>query len=212
MKRMTIIIFMRCLQVKVQHHGCACVCVCLCVCVSVCLCVCVSVCLWPLFLDNHWSDLIETCQVYCWRPEYVPFQGLILIGQVVPKLWPFIYQPMTGHVAAAIYLPIQWQDTLLCRRGRWGKGALVTNDRTRCLAFCTHSIYLLSSIYNSSNLCLFAFYLEHPAEKWRVISQTEQGWRDHRRDGRRQKDHRPACGELLREPETQPHHGRYQLS
>ena len=22
----------------------------------------------------------------------VPFQGLILIGQVVPKLWPFIYQ------------------------------------------------------------------------------------------------------------------------
>ena len=27
-----------------------------------------------------------------WGPEYVPFQGLILIGQVVPKLWPFIYQ------------------------------------------------------------------------------------------------------------------------
>ena len=22
----------------------------------------------------------------------MPFQGLILIGQVVPKLWPFIYQ------------------------------------------------------------------------------------------------------------------------
>ena len=54
--------------------------------------VCLSVCLWPLFLDNHWSDLIETCQVYCWWPECVPFQGLILIGQVVPKLWPFIYQ------------------------------------------------------------------------------------------------------------------------
>ena len=65
-------------------------CVCLCVCVSVCVCLCV--CLWPLFLDNHWSDLIETCQVYCWGPEYVRFQGLILIGQVVPKLWPFIYQ------------------------------------------------------------------------------------------------------------------------
>ena len=32
-------------------------------------------------------------------PEYVPFQGLILIGQVLPKLWPFIYQPMTRHVA-----------------------------------------------------------------------------------------------------------------
>ena len=59
---------------------------------AICLSVCLSVCLWPLFLDNHWSDLIETCQVYCWGPEYVPFQGLILIGQVVPKLWPFIYQ------------------------------------------------------------------------------------------------------------------------
>ena len=54
--------------------------------------VCLSVCLWPLFLDNHWSDLIETCQVYCWGPVDVSFQGLILIGQVVPKLWPFIYQ------------------------------------------------------------------------------------------------------------------------
>ena len=42
---------------------------------------------------------IETCQVYRWGPEYVPFQGFILIGQVVPKLWPFIYQPMTGHGA-----------------------------------------------------------------------------------------------------------------
>ena len=42
----------------------------------------------------------------------MPFQGLILIGQVLPKLWPFIYQPMTRHVAAAIYLP--------------------TNDKTRC--------------------------------------------------------------------------------
>ena len=55
---------------------------------AISLCVCV----WPLFLDNHCSDLIETCQVYCWGPEYVHFQGLILIGQVVPKLWPFIYQ------------------------------------------------------------------------------------------------------------------------
>ena len=35
---------------------------------------------------------IETCQVYRWGPEYVPFQGFILIGQVLPKLWPFIYQ------------------------------------------------------------------------------------------------------------------------
>ena len=75
---------------------CLCVSVCLCVCVSVCLsvcvCVCVCVCLRPLFLDNHWSDLIETCQVYCWGPVDVPFQGFILIGQVLPKLWPFIYQ------------------------------------------------------------------------------------------------------------------------
>ena len=54
--------------------------------------LCVSVCPWPLFLDNHWSDLIEACQVYCWGPECVPFHGLILIRQVVPKLWPFIYQ------------------------------------------------------------------------------------------------------------------------
>ena len=54
--------------------------------------VCLSVCLRPLFLDNHWSDLIKTCQLYCWGPEDVPFQGLILIGQVLPKLWPFIYQ------------------------------------------------------------------------------------------------------------------------
>ena len=62
---------------------------------------CVCVCVWPrpLFLTNHWSDLIETCQVYCWGPEYVPFQGLILIGQAVPKLQPFICQPMTGHCA-----------------------------------------------------------------------------------------------------------------
>ena len=54
--------------------------------------LCVSVCLRPLFLDNHWSDLIETCQVYCWGPEDVPFECLILIGQAVPKLWPFIYE------------------------------------------------------------------------------------------------------------------------
>ena len=67
---------------------------------SVCLCLCLCLCLWPQFLDNHWSDRIETCQVYYWGPEYVPFQCLILIWQVLPKLWPFIYQPMTGHVAA----------------------------------------------------------------------------------------------------------------
>ena len=34
-----------------------------------------------------------------WGPEYVPFQGLILIGQAVPKLRPFICQPMTIHGA-----------------------------------------------------------------------------------------------------------------
>ena len=68
-------------------------------CVSVCLSVCLYVCLRPLFLDNHWYDLIEPCQEYCWGPEYVPFQGLILIGQAVPKLRPFICQPMTGHGA-----------------------------------------------------------------------------------------------------------------
>ena len=60
--------------------------------ICVCVSVCVSVCLRLLFLDNHWSDLIETYHVYCWGPEYVHFQGLILIGQVVPKLWPFIDQ------------------------------------------------------------------------------------------------------------------------
>ena len=41
--------------------------------------------------------------------------------------------------------------------------------------------------------------LEHPAEIWEGgggdISQTEQGGRDQRGDGRRQKDYRPACGE-----------------
>ena len=48
---------------------------------------------------SAWSDLIETCQEYCWGPADVPFQGLILIGQAVPKLRPFICQPMTGHGA-----------------------------------------------------------------------------------------------------------------
>ena len=67
--------------------------------ISVCVSVCLYVCLRPLFLDNHWSDLIETCQEYCWGREDVRFQGLILIGQAVPKLRPFIYQPMTGHGA-----------------------------------------------------------------------------------------------------------------
>ena len=63
------------------------------------LCVCVSVCLRSPFLDDHRSDLIETSQEYCRGPADVPFQGLILIGQAVPKLRPFIYQPMTGHGA-----------------------------------------------------------------------------------------------------------------
>ena len=43
------------------------------------------------FLDNHWSDLIETCQEYCRGPRDVPFQGLILIGRAVPKLRPFYF-------------------------------------------------------------------------------------------------------------------------
>ena len=88
----------------------------------------ISVCLWPLFLDNHWSDLIETCQVYCWGSVDVPFQCLMLIGQVVPRLWPFIYQTndMTRccvGVADGERVPFsyQWQDTLLRRRGRWGR-------------------------------------------------------------------------------------------
>ena len=56
-----------------------------------------SVCLRPPFLDNHWSDLIETCQVYCWGSEYVPFQGLILIAQMVPKkTYPHCYSKSTG--------------------------------------------------------------------------------------------------------------------
>ena len=100
------------------------ICVCVCACVRACLCLC----LWPLFLDNHWSDLIETCQIYCWGPEYVPFQGLISIGQVVPKLWPFIYQTNDSTrccvgVADGEWAPFSylWQDTLLCRRGRWGR-------------------------------------------------------------------------------------------
>ena len=37
----------------------------------------------------------------------VPFQGLILIGQAVPKLQPFIYQPMTGHGAITSLLTSQ---------------------------------------------------------------------------------------------------------
>ena len=53
----------------------------------------------PLFLDNHWSDLIETYQVYCWGPVDVPFQGLILIGQVQPGFEPQpSYNVITGKV------------------------------------------------------------------------------------------------------------------
>ena len=61
--------------------------------------MCLSVCLRPPFLDDRQSDLIETCQEYCRGPADVPFQGLISIGQAVPKLRPFICQPMTGHGA-----------------------------------------------------------------------------------------------------------------
>ena len=66
--------------------------------------MCLCVCLRPLFLDNHWSDVIETCHVYCWGPVDVPFQGLILIGQVVPKLWPFIYQTNDVTIDVTIVL------------------------------------------------------------------------------------------------------------
>ena len=58
-----------------------------------------SVCLRPPFLDDRRSDLIETCQEYCRGPADVPFRGLISIGWAVPKLRPFICQPMTGHGA-----------------------------------------------------------------------------------------------------------------
>ena len=89
-----------------------------------------SVCVCPLFLDNHWTDLIETCQVHCWGPVYVPFQGLILIGQVLPKSWPFIYQPMKGHVAALAWLcrPVRGRPTMTSRAVpvTMGIGALVT--------------------------------------------------------------------------------------
>ncbi len=43
-------------------------------------------------------------------------------------------------------------------------------------------------------------------------SQRELGGRGWRGDGRRQKDHRPACGERVRGPKTQPHRGRCQRS
>ena len=54
--------------------------------------------------------------------------------------------------------------------------------------------------------------LERLAEIWGVgdISQTEQEGRGQRGDGRRQKDHRHACSERVRDPMTLPHYGRYQ--
>ena len=61
--------------------------------------VCLSVCMWPPFLVDRRSDLIETCQEYCRGPADVPFWGLISIGRAVPKLRPFTCQPMTGHGA-----------------------------------------------------------------------------------------------------------------
>ena len=58
----------------------------------------------------------------------MPFQGLILIGQVVPKLWPFIYQPMKGHVAAYAWLrrPVCSRPTMTSRAGY---------DGDRCLSY-----------------------------------------------------------------------------
>ena len=67
------------------------------------------VCLRPPFLDDHRSDLIETCQEYCWGPADVRFQRLILIGQAVPKLRPFICQPMTRHGAMTSRMTSQWR-------------------------------------------------------------------------------------------------------
>ena len=53
----------------------------------------------------------------------MPFQGLILIGQVVPKLWPFIYHPHTGHVAAeAGARPAD--DDVTCCAGNYGDRCL----------------------------------------------------------------------------------------
>jgi len=47
--------------------------------------------------------------------------------------------------------------------------------------------------------------LEHPGDIWWVqIADTAGGGRDRRGDGRRQKDHRPACDERVRGPKTQP--------
>ena len=60
----------------------------------------------------------------------MPFQCLILIGQVLPKLWPFIYQPMTGHVAAQAWLrrQVHGRPTMTSRAVpvTMGIGALVT--------------------------------------------------------------------------------------
>ena len=72
---------------------------------SVCVSVCVSataVSRQPLVRSN------ETCQEYCRGPEDVPFQGLILIGQAVPKLRPFICKPITGHGAMTSRMTSQW--------------------------------------------------------------------------------------------------------
>ena len=52
-----------------------------------------------LFIFYYFFCTIETCQEYCWGPTDVPFRGLILIGQAVPKLRSFICRPMTRHGA-----------------------------------------------------------------------------------------------------------------
>ena len=41
------------------------------------------------------------------------------------------------------------------------------------------------------------------------LREREQGGRGWRGDGRRQKNHRPACGERVRGPKTQPHCRRF---
>ena len=60
------------------------------------------------FLDDHCSDLIETCQVYCWGPVDVPFQGLILIGQWFPSYGHLFTKPMSGHGALTSRLTSQF--------------------------------------------------------------------------------------------------------
>ena len=115
-----------------------------------------SVCLRPLFLDNHWSDLIETCQEYCWGPVDVPFQGSILIGQVVPKLWPFIYQTNDRTRCYDVTIDV---TSVLCflhvRPRTYGHARTGTRERRNGLCGCFwHAVW---------DFCLFVFCTYGPA-------------------------------------------------